>query len=527
MANRTTSGDVRWAAVISVLLGMVAFAFSVSTLSIAIPSIMSELSADVDSIQWVVSGFDIIQTVVMPTVGWLGGIMGNRNLFLTGISISMAGAALAGLSWSLESLIIFQLLQGVGAGLMQPTLIAILYGLFPPHRRGLAVALSMTAFGFGPTLGPIVAGYLIEFLSWRATFYVQMPIAIASVLLTLSTVPNVVESRSRHIDVAGLITMSAFLVSLLLALTQGRREEWTSPYILGLFAVSGISFVCFVIIELSIANPVVDLRLYRHLSFTMGSLVALLNTIVFRGAGFLMGVFVQQTLRYSPIQAGYMTAPSGFAFGLLSYLAGKLSDRTGPKLPILLGMALFIWLFFWYADMDRWTPMFIILQVMVLRPFAFGLTNSPTNFAALQALPESSVRMGSGLFSLMRGVASAFGVAMGATLLERQRQMHMLEFSVHAGEAVNSLGDTLSGLQGRAAELGAGQASASLSLAMLSRYMREEAIFAAYRDLFIVGGLLSVATLIPVFCLPGRQRLAQLRSNAETTGEPAPDAKRQ
>lgn len=332
---------------------MVAFAFSVSTLSIAIPVIMSDLSADVDSIQWVVSGFDIIQTVVTPTVGWLGGILGNRNLFLTGISISLVGASLAGVSWNLESLIVFQLLQGIGAGLMQPTLIAILYGLFPPHRRGLAVALSMTAFGFGPTLGPIVAGYLIEYVSWRATFYVQMPIVIASFILTLMTVPNVIESRSRHIDVAGLITMSAFLISLLLALTQGRREEWTSPYILGLFAISGISFVLFVVIELSIANPVVDLRLYRHIPFTMGSLVALLNTIVFRGAGFLMGVFVQQTLKYTPIQAGYMTAPSGFAFGLMSYLAGKLSDRTGPKLPIVIGMSLFIWLFFWYADMNR------------------------------------------------------------------------------------------------------------------------------------------------------------------------------
>nr|WP_089945720.1 hypothetical protein [Candidatus Entotheonella palauensis] len=177
--------------------------------------------------------------------------------------------------------------------------------------------------------------------------------------------------------------------------------------------------------------------------------------------------------------------------------------------------------------MDRWTPMFIVLQVMVLRPFAFGLTNSPTNFAALQTLPESSVRMGSGLFGLMRGVASAFGVAMGATILERQRQVHMLEFAVHAGEAGHSLGDTLGGLQSRAAELGAGPASASLSLAMLGRYMREEAVFAAYRDLFIIGGLLSVATLIPVFWLPGRKRPAPLGSDSETTGKPASGTKRQ
>ena len=496
---------VKWGAVISVLLGMVAFAFGVSTLSISLPRIMADLSADIDRIQWVVTAFDITQTVVMPTVGWLGGIIGNRNLFLTGISISLVGAAFAGLAWNLESLIVFQIIQGVGAGLMQPTLIAILYGLFPFNRRGLAVALSMTAFGIGPTVGPIVAGYLIEHVSWRATFYIQMPVIMASFILTLMTLPNVIESQVRRIDFAGLITMSAFLVSLLLALTQGRKEEWNSAYIISLFAISIVSFILFVIIELTIETPVVDLRLYRNLSFTMGSILAFLSTMVFRGAGFLMSVFVQQTLKYTPIRAGYMTAPSGFAFGLISYFSGKLSDRYGPRLPITIGMVVFIWLFFWYADMNRWSTTFVILQVMVMRPFAFGWMNSPTNFAALQTLPEPSVRMGSGLFSLMRGVSSAFGVAMGATLLARQRQVHLMQFSEDAGRSVNSLNDTLSGLQQHVTQLG-GQAGTVMPMAMLGRYMREESVFAAYQELFLIGGIISVLTLIPICFLSGRRK---------------------
>jgi EmrB/QacA subfamily drug resistance transporter len=364
----------------------------------------------------------------------------------------------------------------------------------------------MTAFGFGPTIGPIVAGYLIEHVSWRATFYVQIPIGLASLILTCMTLSNVIESRVRRIDFPGLITMSVFLVTLLLALTQGRKEEWNSPYILSLFAISAVSFVLFVVIELTTTTPVVDLRLYRTLPFTMGCLLAFLNTVVFRGAGFLMSVFVQQTLKYTPIRAGYMTAPSGFAFGLMSYLAGKLSDRFGPRLPIMIGMLLFIWLFFWYADMNRWSPVFVILQVMVLRPFAYGWTNSPTNFAALMPLPESSVRMGSGLFSLVRGVASAFGVAMGATVLERQTQVHMMQFSEAAGEAGHSLHDTLGGLQGHVAQLGAN--NAQLPMAMLGRYMREEAVFAAYRDLFLIGGIVSVVALLPVFLLASRRRSA-------------------
>ncbi|MDH3598513.1 MAG: DHA2 family efflux MFS transporter permease subunit [Candidatus Tectomicrobia bacterium] len=507
----TNSADdqVRWGAVISVLLGIVAFAFSNATLNISIPRIMVDLSVDVDSIQWVASGFDIAQTVAMPTVGWLGGIFGNRNLFLTGISISLVGASLAGLSWSLESLIVFQVLQGLGAGLMQPTLTAILYGLFPIHRRGLAVALTMTAFGLGPTIGPIAAGYLVEHVSWRATFYVQIPIGLACIILTLSTMRNVIETRLQRIDVAGLITMSLFLVSLFLALNQGRREGWNSPYIMSLFTLSVLSFVLFVIIELSIESPVVNLHLYANIPFTMGCLVTFLNTMVFRGSGFLMAVLVQNTLKYSPIPAGYMRAPSGFSFGVLSYFAGKLSDRFGPKVPIMIGMIVFIWTFFWYANMTRWnTTAFVIVQVMVFLPIAYGLTNSPSNFAALQALPESSVRMGSGLFSLVRGVSSAFGVAMSATLLERQRHIHFMRFSEDAGRAANSLPDTLAGLQRHATPFGADATSASLSLAALVRYMSEEAVFAAYQDLFIMGGVLSVITLIPVFLLATRKRSA-------------------
>lgn len=501
--------QVRWGAAVSVLLGMVAFAFSVSTLTIAIPSIMAGLRADVDRIQWVVTSFDMTQTVVMPTVGWLGGILGNRNLFLAGIGISLVGACLGGMSWSLEALIVFQILQGIGAGLMQPTLTAILYGLFPPHRRGLAVALTMTAFGIGPTVGPILAGYLVEYVSWRATFYVQVPIALASFVLTLMTMPNVIERRVRSIDLPGLVTMTIFLVALLLALTQGHKEEWTSRYIIGLFATSGVAFLLFVVIELTVSDPIVDLRLYRSVPFSMGCLLAFLNSMVFRGAGFLMGVFVQHTLHYTPIRAGFMTAPSGIAFGGMSYIAGKLSDRLGPRLPIIIGMLLFIGTFFWYADMNRWSTTFTILQVMTLRPFSYGWTISPTNYAVLRALPDSSVRMGSGLFSLVRGIASSFGVAMGATFLDTHAQVHALRFSQDAGQAVDSWREMLGTLQGHVAQFGEiGPLNTTTSLALLNQYMREEAIFAAYQDIFIVGGLLSIVALIPVFFLPSQRRLA-------------------
>jgi EmrB/QacA subfamily drug resistance transporter len=503
---------VRWGAAISLLLGMVAFAFSVSTLTIAIPSIMAGLRADVDRIQWVVTSFDMTQTVVMPTVGWLGGILGNRNLFLTGIGISLIGAVLGGMSWSLEALIVFQIVQGIGAGLMQPTLTAILYGLFPPQHRGLAVALTMTAFGVGPTLGPIIAGYMVEYLSWRATFYVQVPIIVASFVLTLMTTPNLIERRVRTIDLPGLSTMTVFLVCLLLALTQGHKEEWTSRYIVALLAISGAAFVLFVVIELSVADPVVDLRLYRSFPFSMGCLLTFLNTMVFRGSGFLMGVFVQYTLQYTPVQAGFMTAPSGIAFGGMSYLSGKLSDRFGPRLPIFIGMLLFIATFFWYADMNRWSTTFAILQVMALRPFAYGWTNSPTNFAALRALPDNEVRMGSGLFSLVRGIASSFGVAMGATFLETHAQRRLLQFSEDAGHAVDSLRETLANLQGHLSSFGEiGQMQSTKALGLLTQYIREEAIFASYQDIFIVGGILSVLALMPVFFLPGRYRPSKKR----------------
>ncbi len=513
--SKPPNDQVQWGAVISVLLGMVAFAFSVTTLTISIPSIMAGLSVDIDHIQWVVTSFDMTQTVVMPTVGWLGSLIGNRNLFLTGIGISFIGACLGGMSWSLEALITFQILQGIGAGLMQPTLTAILYGLFPPARRGLAVALSMTAFGIGPTIGPIIAGYLVEHVSWRATFYVQAPIVLSSFLLTLCTMPNVLESRGRRLDLPGLLSMSTFLICLLLALTQGHKEGWNSGYIIALFVTSAIACVLFVMLELWVAEPIVDLRLYRNLSFTMGCVLAFLNTMVFRGAGFLMGVFVQHTLQYTAIQAGYMTAPSGIAFGATSYLSGKLSDRCGPKFPIMLGMCLFIWTFFWYADMNRWSTTFALLQVMALRPFAYGWTNSPTNFAALCTLPEHTVRMGSGLFSLVRGVASSFGVAMGATLLERQVQVHGLQFADDAGRATESLQDTLLGLHEHLHAFGDTAApQRQQSLAMLSQYMREEAVFAAYRDIFLLGGCLSVVTLLPVFFLAKRRRRATSVSSA-------------
>jgi hypothetical protein len=162
------------------------------------------------------------------------------------------------------------------------------------------------------------------------------------------------------------------------------------------------------------------------------------------------------------------------------------------------------------------------MQVMMLRPFAYGWTNSPTNFAAIQTLPENIVRMGSGLFSLVRGIASSFGVALGATLLDRQGQIHTLQFADAAGQAVDSLGDTLSTLQEHLAHAGeTAVLQPQQALAMLGQYMREEAVFAAYQDIFMLGGIMSVASVLPIFFLRNRRREPAPTPVASATEEPA------
>jgi EmrB/QacA subfamily drug resistance transporter len=485
----------KWCIALTVVPAGLISAVDSTSVGIAIPSMMTNLRVDLDQIQWVVTVFMIMQVLLMPTVGWLTGLFGRRNLFVGSLCFIIGGTVLCSFAWSLESLIFFRAVQALGAGPLQPVSMAILYEAFPPQERGTAVGLFNSTIALGLIIGRF-GGYLVDTFDWRMIFYLTLPFSIFSMVMGYLMIPRTQQSRQWSIDTWGLLTMGGFLVPLLLALTQGRFEGWDSPYIRSLFAIAGVSFIAFISVELRSKTPVVELRLYKNFNFAMGSLVQFLVSILFMSSSFLINIFLQRVYQFTPSQVGMLMFPQGIVYGIGSLWAGRLSDYLNPRLPLILGLISFAFVYYWFGGISPVATAAALMGMLCLRSLSFSCVNAPNTLLSLRALPDEKVSMGTGLFSVTRGIAGILGVALSVTFLEQQRTAHAIWFAQEQGETPAQW--TMTDLQQMFTGLGDVSSEAQVKAAThLHNMMLQEATVAAYQDVFMLSAFISLFNVLP------------------------------
>jgi EmrB/QacA subfamily drug resistance transporter len=486
----------RWILALTILLGQVTLAFSMFAVAVALPNIMQALSGDLTTIHWVMTGFQIARTVPMPAMGWLTSLLGHRTLYIAGLLLTVIATMCCGLAWNLESLIFFRVLQGLGAAPAQVTGMIMLYEVFPAGQRGLVLGLLLLAGSLGPTIGPSLGGYLVQEYTWRAMFYLSLPTAVASCILTPLVLPKKDKPPRPVFDIWGLTSMAIWVVSLLLAISQGQREGWDSTYIRSLFAVAGVFFVVFLLLELGGRHPFVDLRLYRNLRFVVASVTAFLFDTAFNGANFVSALLLQQAFHFPPAHAGLILAPGAIAMGLVGLGAGRLADRLDPRVPIVLGLALHALAMYALGLTTReHGTSWLTLLVIVYRA-SFGFVYTPLTSVILKTLPPDRLSMGSGLDGIHRGVGSAFGIALGSMLVERQTMTHMITLGEQHDAQSVGVQETTSAVTEIFAQDGMGYGRAE-AFAVLGEQLRQEGQVAAYQDTFLVLCGLTLGALLP------------------------------
>ena len=275
LVSEDSSGHAhKWWICLTLSLGTLSVGLSATTVDIAIPTIMSSLGASLNKVQWVLTGFMITRTVLTPSVGWLGDRLGDRNLFILSTAMYTLGSFLCSVSWSADSLIFFRILQAVGAGPLIGVAMAIMYDAFPARDRGLAMGLFMTGWSLGPFFGPLIGGYLTEHVHWRAIFYINIPVGLLSVVAAFFLLPrHSAEQEKIPLDWLGFTSMTAAVTALLIALSQGHEEGWSSRYIVSLFGASAVLFCLFIFVELRVKHPFVELRFFRSLTFSLSNVI--------------------------------------------------------------------------------------------------------------------------------------------------------------------------------------------------------------------------------------------------------------
>ena len=487
--------NYKWWMAVTVMLNAFLVIMNNATVNLALPPIMTTFSMNLDQVQWVINSYMIAGAVIVPTVGWLGNVMGNRNLLLVSLTIFVVSSALCGLAWSGNSLIFFRILQGVGGGPVMPMAMVFLTQAFPPHQRGLAMGLYGLGMSCGPVVGPVLGGYVTEYMHWRMVFYLNILPGVIGVALVFLVIPNTREAIKRHLDVPGLATLAVFLVSLLIALSQGQRYGWDAPITQRLLVTACLSFVAFIVIELYRKEPLVDLRLFNNLAFSAVSLALFVTAMGFWGTNFLQTFLLQRLFDYTPAQAGYIVLPGALTMALTTVIAGRLVDKVERRLVVYAGLGMFIAATYAFSFLSLDRPMSWMISMIVARYFTMGFIFIPMAAAAVMVLRPDQVRMGSGLVNLIQhGLGGTIGLAMMTTVLQRRTTYHSGALAQEQTALPLPWPDVLAPVNDLLLYAGEiGGTMETMSMAMVQRHLVQQASVAAYQDCFMLVVILCLA----------------------------------
>jgi EmrB/QacA subfamily drug resistance transporter len=409
---RISEENRRWWTLAAMCFALFMVMLDNTVTNVALPSIQRTFDASLSALEWTINAYSLSFAVLLVTGGRLGDIFGRRKVFLIGVVVFGASSATIGLAPSEGWLVASRAVQGMGAALMMPATLSIITNAFPPSERGKAIGTWAGVSAIALALGPLVGGWLTEDVTWRAIFFINVPVAIVAIAVTLfSTHESRDESATKQVDYAGIATLTIGLTALVLALVEGNAWGWGSARILGLFAVAVIGLVSFLFIETRVKAPIVDFSFFRSRSFVGANLVAFAISFGMFAVFFFLALYMQNILGYSPLQTGVRFLPSTVVIMVAGPVAGRLADRIGPRTPLVVGLLFVTVSLAWQSRIETDTSFAFLVVPFILLGVGMGFTMSPMSTAAMNAVDRSKAGVASGTLSMTRMVGGTFGVA--------------------------------------------------------------------------------------------------------------------
>lgn len=492
----------QWMVVIATMIGSITVWVDNSAVSVILPKIMSGFGLNVTQGSWVVNSTFLAVAVMIPTSGWLGNTFGRSNIYIWSLGLFMVTIVLCGLAWSAGALIFFRVLVGIASGVIMPTSHAIIFETFPPQKRGLAIGIYSFGSSTGIAFATIFLGRFVEEFEWRAFFYFNVPLALFSFLIALFLMQRQKRQLMVRLDLLGSTLMAVFLLSLLLALTQGRRYGWHSNYILTLFAVFAVSAVAFTVVELTRKNPFIELRLYRSLTYAKATIIAWSYGIVLIGTSFLIPLFAQNVLGYDVFKTSLLTLPSSLVGACTLLLAGWMADKVPARIPITIGLSFYIAAMYSLSRLNQQSSFETMASMIILREIGGGLLFAPLIRASLSALPLSQVGMGAGLINLNRQIGGMVGIAFFGTFLDSREIFYRQMFGQSQADSPFAAQYFLSSMKNLFVSIGNTDGTASAqALSVLDRVVGVQALVNSFNDIFLIVAIMVSIVIIPALLI--------------------------
>jgi DHA2 family multidrug resistance protein len=497
----------RWFVLANIMIGTFMAVLDATIVNVGLTKMMAAFGTSVDKIEWVLTAYLLVFAVVLPTSGWIADHWGYKKSYFLGLFLFTSGSLLCSLSSNENMLIAFRVIQGAGGGFIMPVGMAIITHEFPPEKRGMALGFWGIASSSSVSLGPMLGGYLIDTFSWHAIFDVNVPIGIIAMAVTLVILREYKTKSTRSFDLLGFISMTLFLVFLLLALSDGNAAwntgGWSSNFILTCFGISFVSFVIFLTTELTVKYPIIDLRILKNRNFGMANIMLFIFGLAFFGNAFLLPLYLQNSLGYTALQAGLVFFPVGIIQAFMSPVAGWMTDRLNPKIPIFIGITLTFLSMYLYRDLSLDTEHWSIMLPLIIRGFGLGFMFIPLSTIAINDISREKMAQATGLFNTIRQVGGSFGVAILGTLLTRRIIFHSAMFSQAADQTSTAFQHTLYGLRNFVQQTTGSTGTVLMSKAkgLIIQNISEQAFVRGIADDFLAGAMITLLILIPLFFL--------------------------
>ncbi len=508
----------KWFVLGNVMLGTFMAVLDGTIVNVSLPKIMSSFGVGLSTIQWVITAYMLAMAAMLPTSGWLADKFGYKKIYFWGLFLFTFGSLLCGMSSNETTLISSRIIQGLGAGMVQPLGMAIITREFPPHQRGMALGFWAIASAASVSFGPMIGGYLVDNFSWPLIFDVNVPVGIIALVLTIIIQREFVHPNVKKFDYVGFISVIIFLPVLLYALSEGNAATnsagWTAPYILLCFAISAIGLVVFVTQELTTEDPLLDLRLLKNHNFGMANVIMLVFGMGMFGSTFLLPLYLQNSLDYTALQSGSVFLPVGIIQGLISPLVGLYSDKIEAKSPLYLGISLLVLSFVLNSNLSFMTEHSFVMTSLYLRGFGMGMIFTPLSSLSLASIPRDKMAQASGITNTIRQIGGSLGVALLSTVLTARINFHSQIFggSIQANSQVfqNTIHNLTSYIQHNA---GSSYATAlKQSQGVLMQHVGIQSFIQGINDDFLIAAGLTAISFIPIFLMHSKNKMLKRSS---------------
>ena len=410
----------KWWTLAAVSFGLFMIMLDNTVVNVALPSIQTDIGADLSELQWIVTGYALSFAALMLIGGKLADAYGRRLLFVAGIVLFTGASLWCGLADSGEMLIAARVVQGVGAALMNPATLSIIAATFPPKERGMAIGIWAGVSALALAIGPLVGGLLTEHLSWHWIFFVNVPVGVIAVAASFLLITESKDETHESLDLPGLATSALGLFALTYGLIEANEYGWTSARILGAFVVAVVALVSFVVIERRRRSPMLDLSLFRSGTYAGANLAMLLVALAMFGVFFFVSLYMQNVLGYSAVQAGAAFLPMTVLVILVAPIAGKLSDRHGSRWLMTIGMILLGVQLLYLSQLGPDAGFWNLLPGFVVGGLGMSMAMTPTAAAATRAVPVHKAGVGSAVLNAMRQVGGSVGIALMGAIVANQ-----------------------------------------------------------------------------------------------------------